>query len=182
MVKRNTKNKKKMTAGGWKEVRDMYDPVHKEIKIPPEKERLSESSHVKNVSVPHRKSPRSRHLGDTHTLTKLTKWEDVKPERMTLKNIYNLVEDNRHPEDINPDEVIISEESKRESDGDDTPEWVRVNPYSLRLSSMKRGGAKRKSKSSKKKQKRKHSKQRKTSKSKTQKRKSSNKRKYTKRR
>jgi len=190
MVKRrNMKNKKRKMIGGeggkgdyssWKNVRDLYAPVHKEI--PSEKERLSESPHVKNVSAPQRKSPRSRRPGKTHTLKK-KKWTDVKPEELRLGAYPDLVEDNRDRDPVDtPLEVIINEESNRESDGDDNPNWTKVDPYKLRLGNMYHGGAKRKYKSSKKKQKRKHSKQKKTSKRKTQKRKSSNKRRYTKKR
>ena len=145
MAKRRNKNKKeKRKGGGWKEVRDMYDPIHKEL--PSDPEPLPEPPSVKNVSVPHRKSPRSRLPGDTHTI-KPTKWTDIEPGKMTIKN--TILKSNREPVDINPDEVVINEESKRNSDS--VPDWATVNPYSLNLSSMnKRGGSRRKNKSSKK--------------------------------
>ncbi len=174
MVKRRNKNKKeKRKGGGWKEVRDMYDPIHKEL--PSDPEPLPEPPSVKNVSVPHRKSPRSRLPSDTHTI-KPTKWTDIEPGKMTLKNISNLVEDNDVTVDTNPDEVVIREESKRNSDR--VPDWAKSNPYSLKLSRNKRGGSRRKYKSSKKKQKHKSSKRRKSNKRRYTK---SSKRKYSKR-
>lgn len=177
MVKRRNMKKGKRKGGGWKDVRDMYDPIHKEILSEPE---LEEPPSVKNVSVPHRKSPRSRIPRNTQTI-KGKHWSRRPVDGLTLSNINDGDTDTDSEVEPNPDEVVIVEETKRDKEPAD---WATASPGSLHKllrGRNKGGGSRRKYKLSKKKQKRKYTKRRKSSKRKSGKRKSSR-RKYTKRR
>ena len=186
MVKRrNMKNKKGKRKGGgvedgphWKQVRDMYNPIHNEILPEPE---LEDPPSVKNVSVPHRKSPRSRIPRNTQTI-KGEHWSERPVDSLTLGNINDGYTDSGV--EPNPDKVFIVEETKRETEEDSRrnkkpADWATASPGSLHKllrGRNKGGGSRRKYKLSKKKQKRKYTKRRKSGKRK------SSRRKYTKRR
>lgn len=155
--RRHTKNKKRKMIGGeggnyssWKNVRDTYNPVHRDLEQKP----TGKKSEIPKPEV----SPVSA--------KEPPEWTLVEPATMTLRNRrHTLGNDDAEKTDKQP-------EGNQVTHGN-IEKLASIPIGKLTLSSLYRGGARRKSKSSKKKRKQKR---------KTQKRKSSNKRKYTKRR
>jgi hypothetical protein len=179
--RRHTKNKKRKMIGGeggnenspaWKRARDLYDPIHQTMSEPepeeipkPEVSPAFKNVSVKGVTVPYKRSPKSRNPSDPRTL-RGTMWPSQNPDKMTSSNTPE--KNSGDAVDTNPDHIVIKGEPESVNDQSnilDKPinQWTIKGLYGIR------GGARRKSKSSKKKRKQKR---------KTQKRKSSKRKSY----
>jgi len=174
--RRHKKNKKRKMIGGeggkgnyssWKNVRDLYSPVHRDLeqKTAEKESKIPFSQRATSSQNGRRRSPRQPRIPHTRRESQ---------SQLRRKNVDSMTFGNTIDIPVDHDEVISSEQLIIESDVDQSnilnepsDQWTIKNLYGIR------GGARRKSKSSKKKRKQKR---------KTQKRKSSNKRKYTKRR
>ena len=174
--RRHTKNKKRKMIGGeggkgnyssWKNTRDLYAPVHRDLEQKPaeKKSEISFSQRATPSQNGRRRSPRQPLIPHTRRESQ---------SQLSQKNVDSMTLGNTIYTPGDHDDVISSEQLIIESDVDQSnilnvpsAQWNYKKLYGIR------GGARRKSKSSKKKRKQKR---------KTQKRKSSNKRKYTKRR